>query len=131
MLLDSPAANNNNPQPNTSSNNKNEDEDNESGVADLSIVVSDTSGSTAAPTAVADASNSSLGSLSTTSHNNNNTTSASSFVLRDPTAVNELQEALSRRNSFINYFDNKLNVPDVTVPNLLDAVNYIIQSIRK
>lgn len=38
----------------------------------------------------------------------------------------ELREALSRRNSFINYFDNKLNIPDVTVPNLLDAVNYIL-----
>jgi hypothetical protein len=40
----------------------------------------------------------------------------------------ELKQALSRRNSFINYFDNKLNIPDLTVPNLLDAVNYIMAS---
>lgn len=39
----------------------------------------------------------------------------------------ELRDALSRKNSFISYFDNKLNIPDVTVDNLLDAVNYIVQ----
>lgn len=85
------------------------DEDVESGVADLSITV---------PT-------------STSTTTNPAHTHSSSLILRDSNAVSELQEALSRRNSFINYFDNKLNVPDVTVPNLLDAVNYIIQSIKK
>ena len=40
---------------------------------------------------------------------------------------NELKSAMSRKNSFISYFDNKLNVPDLTVGNLLDAVNHIIK----
>lgn len=42
---------------------------------------------------------------------------------------NELKSALSRRNSFISYFDNRLNVPDVTVGNFLDAVNHILARI--
>ncbi|RNA32034.1 cat eye syndrome critical region 5 [Brachionus plicatilis] len=40
----------------------------------------------------------------------------------------QLKEALSRKNSFISYFDNQCNIPDVTVDNLMDAVNYIIES---
>lgn len=40
----------------------------------------------------------------------------------------ELREALARKNSFISYFDNKLNLPDLTVDNLLDAVNYIVEA---
>lgn len=42
---------------------------------------------------------------------------------------NELKSALSRRNSFISYFDNRLNVPDVTVNNFLDAVHHILNHI--
>lgn len=57
--------------------------------------------------------------------------SSTSVLLRDPNAAAELREALSRRNSFINYFENKLNMPDLTVPNLLDAVNYILNSLRR
>jgi hypothetical protein len=37
-----------------------------------------------------------------------------------------VKKALSRKNSFVNYFDDKLNVPDMVVGNLLDAVDYII-----
>lgn len=40
----------------------------------------------------------------------------------------QLKEALSRKNSFISYFDNQYNIPDVTVDNLMDAVNYIINN---
>lgn len=39
----------------------------------------------------------------------------------------ELKIAMSRHNSFIAYFDNKLNVPDITVDNLRDAVDHIIK----
>lgn len=42
----------------------------------------------------------------------------------------ELREALSRRNSFINYFENKLNMPDHTVANVLEAVTYILAARR-
>ena len=42
---------------------------------------------------------------------------------------NELRSALSRKNSFISYFDNRLNVPDITVGNFLDAVQLIISSL--
>jgi hypothetical protein len=38
----------------------------------------------------------------------------------------ELKKAISRHNSFISYFENKQNVPDVTLNNLQDAVNYIL-----
>lgn len=38
----------------------------------------------------------------------------------------ELKNALSRKNSFISYFDNKYNLPDLTVDNLYDAVQHII-----
>ena len=43
---------------------------------------------------------------------------------------NELRNALSRKNSFISYFDDKDNIPDLTVDNLKDAVDYIIRSSR-
>ena len=42
----------------------------------------------------------------------------------------DLQRALSRKNSFISYFDNKLNIPDLTFDNLLVAVEYIVRKIR-
>ena len=38
----------------------------------------------------------------------------------------ELKKALSRKNSFISYFNNRYNIPDLTVDNLLDAVEHII-----
>jgi hypothetical protein len=38
----------------------------------------------------------------------------------------ELKEALLRRNSFISYFDNKCNIPDITVDNLKEAVKHIL-----
>jgi hypothetical protein len=38
----------------------------------------------------------------------------------------ELKKALSRKNSFISYFENKYNLPDLTVDNLYDAVQHII-----
>ena len=40
----------------------------------------------------------------------------------------ELRTLLSRRNSFITYFDNKLNIPDLTFDNLKDAVDYIVKN---
>lgn len=43
---------------------------------------------------------------------------------------NELRNALSRKNSFISYFDDKDNIPDLTVDNLKDAVDHIIRSSR-
>lgn len=100
--------------------NNNDEEDNESSAADLSIVVQPASSSRHGSEA---------GTMIPASGSHK--ASSSSFLVGDSNAVSELQEALSRRNSFINYFDNKLNMPDVTVPNLLDAVNYIIQSIKK
>ena len=39
----------------------------------------------------------------------------------------ELKMAISRHNSFISYFQHKLNIPDFTVNNLLDAVKYIVE----
>ena len=39
----------------------------------------------------------------------------------------ELHTALSRKNSFISYFDNKYNSPDLTVKTLMDAVDHIIR----
>jgi hypothetical protein len=38
----------------------------------------------------------------------------------------ELKKALSRKNSFIQYFEDKYNQPDLCLENLLDAVNYIV-----
>jgi hypothetical protein len=38
-----------------------------------------------------------------------------------------LKVAMSRKNSFMNYFENKMNIPDVTLDNLMCAVNYIIK----
>jgi hypothetical protein len=54
--------------------------------------------------------------------------SSSSLNLVDKDKI-ELKSAMSRKNSFISYFDNKLNVPDLTVGNLLDAVNHIISNL--
>lgn len=42
----------------------------------------------------------------------------------------DLQRALSRKNSFISYFDNSLNIPDLTFDNLLVAVEYIVRKIK-
>ncbi len=68
---------------------------------------------------------------------NNNAASAISRHSRHASSVSlrrddlhELKSAMSRKNSFISYFDDKLNVPDVTVNTLKDAVDYIINSIR-
>lgn len=43
---------------------------------------------------------------------------------------NELRNALSRKNSFISYFDDQDNIPDLTVDNLKDAVDHIIRQSR-
>jgi hypothetical protein len=40
----------------------------------------------------------------------------------------KLKNLLSRRNSFISYFDNKLNIPDLTFENLNDAADYIVKN---
>lgn len=40
----------------------------------------------------------------------------------------ELSTALSRTNSFISYFDDRLNVPDHTFDNLKYSVNYILKA---
>ena len=40
----------------------------------------------------------------------------------------ELKMAMSRHNSFISYFDNKLNLPDITVGNLYNAIRHIIDT---
>jgi hypothetical protein len=58
------------------------------------------------------------------------------FTLRRNTSFNvdelkELKNALSRKNSFISYFDDRQNVPDVTVANLKEAVDYIVKSIKE
>jgi hypothetical protein len=45
--------------------------------------------------------------------------------------MTELRNAMSRKNSFISYFDDKLNVPDLTVNTLKDAVDYIIKSVKE
>lgn len=42
----------------------------------------------------------------------------------------ELRDALSRKNSFISYFDDEENIPDLTVDNLKDAVDHIIRQSR-
>ncbi len=39
----------------------------------------------------------------------------------------ELIDALSRQNSLINYFENKFNMPDLTVDNISEAVDHIIR----
>ncbi|CAF0747107.1 unnamed protein product [Brachionus calyciflorus] len=44
--------------------------------------------------------------------------------------TNELRNALSRKNSFISYFDDHQNMPDLTVDNLKDAVEHIIKVSR-
>lgn len=41
----------------------------------------------------------------------------------------ELSDAMSRRNSFISYFDDHQNVPDHTFDNLKVAVDYILESL--
>ena len=43
----------------------------------------------------------------------------------------ELKRALSRKNSFISYFDDAENIPDLTVDTLKDAVSHIINSSHK
>jgi hypothetical protein len=43
----------------------------------------------------------------------------------------DLHHALSRKNSFISYFDNALNIPDLTFDNLLVAVEYIVRKVKK
>ena len=58
--------------------------------------------------------------------NNNNTKPDNFDYNSDPAEKAELRRALSRKNSFINYFENKMNIPDVTVNTVLDAANYII-----
>ena len=63
----------------------------------------------------------------TTDDNNNDPQQATANRVED-IEKNELKFALSRKNSFISYFDNKLNIPDVTVNTLLDAVNYIVRN---
>ncbi len=40
---------------------------------------------------------------------------------------NQIREALSRKNSFIQYFEDKYNTPDLCVDTLMDAVDYIIR----
>ena len=40
----------------------------------------------------------------------------------------ELRKALSRKNSFISYFENKLNKPDMVFDNLKEAVEHIIKN---
>ena len=41
----------------------------------------------------------------------------------------ELKTILSRRNSaFINYFENRLNIPDSTFESLKEAVDYIVNT---
>jgi hypothetical protein len=69
---------------------------------------------------------------------NNNAASAVNSNRRHGSSVSlkkddlhELKSAMSRKNSFISYFDDKMNVPDVTVNTLKDAVDYIIKSIRE
>lgn len=79
---------------------------------------------------------------SSTDENNNSTkstsisrTDSSSRLARTESSASlsiemdrrELRNALSRKNSFISYFDNKQNIPDLTVNNLKDAVDYIIK----
>lgn len=44
--------------------------------------------------------------------------------------LEELKNAMSRKNSFISYFDDKLNVPDVTVNTFKDAVDYIVKCVK-
>ena len=41
---------------------------------------------------------------------------------------NQLKKAMSRRNSFIDYFGNCYNNPDTTVDNLMSAVEHIIKN---
>lgn len=40
---------------------------------------------------------------------------------------NELSQALSNQNSFISYFDDKLNIPDHTFDNLRHSVDFILR----
>lgn len=43
---------------------------------------------------------------------------------------NELRRAMSH-NSFISYFDDKMNIPDHTFDNLRHSVDYILKSLNK
>ena len=68
---------------------------------------------------------------------NNNSYISGSGLRRNDSSVSmkaeeleELKNAMSRKNSFISYFDDKLNVPDVTVNTLKDAVDYIVKCVK-
>lgn len=62
--------------------------------------------------------------------NSNNSSTASLNTSANSGSVvidkHELKRALSRKNSFIQYFEDRYNQPDLCVDNLLDAVNYIV-----
>lgn len=69
--------------------------------------------------------------------NSNNSSTSSLFKRRMSREMNlgnlagvlakkQLREAMSRKNSFIQYFEDSYNTPDLCVDNLMDAVNYII-----
>lgn len=62
--------------------------------------------------------------------NSNNSSTASLYTNTNCNSVvidkHELKKALSRKNSFIQYFEDRYNQPDLCVDNLLDAVNYIV-----
>ena len=45
-------------------------------------------------------------------------------------STHDLQSTMSRKNSFISYFDNRLNVPDLTVDNLSNAVDHILANLN-
>ena len=73
-----------------------------------------------------------------TMDSNNNLTNGPKSIRRHDSNVSlnahelmELQSAMSRKNSFISYFDDKKNVPDLTVNTLKDACDYIIKTVRE
>lgn len=71
------------------------------------------------------------GSKGESSDSNNNTlvkVESTANLLVTDYDKRELRDALSRKNSFISYFDHPLNNPDLTVDNLKDAVEYIVKS---
>ena len=84
-------------------------------LADINNNASDTVGSSQSSR------QNSLRSLRNDSNVNPSTTKQTELEARD------LQMALSRKNSFISYFDNKLNIPDLTFDNVLLAVEYIVR----
>lgn len=52
-----------------------------------------------------------------------------SVIQKESTDHENLSGIVSRKNSFINYFENRLNVPDQTVDTLMDAVDYILDNL--